>query len=464
MNRNTAVAHVLLTLVFSAWAVEAGTSWFWTGLLWLALMGLAFGLVFPSLKKDETEADAWRGAWMRVACDPLLHAGLAATLFFIVQAVNGGRELVYDPVAERWFFSPPPWRWGPSSVVMADAWRTATLAFVFTCLCVTLRQAVNKGGRILLLRGMSVNAAALAFWEIARLVLRNAAGLYSLPAFLFPASSEAVGAFYVLMMAVSGGLLLDDGLNGRWAPWTPAPLALHFAGACLSGDPPAILTAWLLAGVGGFYALRYAWPFLWGGQRMKNLIFGIAPVLIAGVAYFRYYPGNPLLLAVRAAGSWGGWFAEWARGLAGATGAAFRMMGDHRWFGVGAGGFKAFAPFYGLDAYVRDDGRAGVDLAEYLCEHGLAGCALVALALGVLLIGHIRRLALLPHVTSGISTIPDRCWLFRMTPLAVMLSFGAILIVLLSAAGSVFHSPFVSLSWCATVTCLGSFLPMRKAM
>jgi hypothetical protein len=113
---------------------------------------------------------------------------------------------------------------------------------------------------------------------------------------------------------------------------------------------------------------------------------------------------------------------------------------------------------------MRADRHAGNDLAEYLCEHGLIGCGLVAIAVGTIMFGYARRIALLPQVSNGFGTLPDRCLLFRMTPMAVVLSFGAVLVCGLSFIGSVFHSPFVALSWCATVTCLGSFLPMRRAI
>ena len=187
MHKNTCVAHVCLTVVLAAWAFGTGQVWLWVGLLWLALMGMAFGLIFPSAKKDAPEEAARADVCARLALDPSLAAGLAATLFFCVQAANGGRELVYDPSIDQWAFSLPVWRWGPSSVIAADAWRTAVIACVFTCVCATLRHALGKSGKILILEAMSVNAAALALWMLIRMALQNGFFIMRLPVFLFAA-------------------------------------------------------------------------------------------------------------------------------------------------------------------------------------------------------------------------------------------------------------------------------------
>jgi hypothetical protein len=94
--------------------------------------------------------------------------------------------------------------------------------------------------------------------------------------------------------------------------------------------------------------------------------------------------------------------------------------------GVGSGGFKSFAPMHGLVEFMRADRHAGHDLADYLCEHGLIGCGLVAIAVGTIMFGYARRIALLPQVPNGFGTLPDRCLLFRMTPMAVVLSSGSL--------------------------------------
>jgi hypothetical protein len=464
MHKNSCVAHVCLTLCLAAWVIGSEGTWFWAGLLWMALMGMALGLLFPSARNDESAEDARVRVFRSLTHDPFLVAGLAATLFFVVQAANGGRALVYDPLTGQWTFSLPFWRWGPSSVVAADAWHAAVLVCVFTCVCATLRHAVNKQGKVLILQAMGVNAAVLSLWMLVRLALQHGFALYRLPQFLFSAQSEAVGAFYLLMVAISCGLAINALNAKRPAGWMMLVVFLNFAGVCLSGNPQAILAAWVFAGAIGLYIVKLTWPLLLTGQIARIWSYGIIPFFLAGLVYFGHFTQNPVLHAVRASGSWGAWFARLATSCSDAVGSAWRMVGDHPWVGVGAGGFKPLAPVYGLVESLRNDGHVGQDFVEYLCEHGLLGCGLVAVAVGWVVVENMRRLALVPQVRSESDALPDRVWLFRLTPMAVVLSLGLGLVFVLSFSGAVFRSPFVSLSWCAAVTCLGSFLPMRRAI
>jgi hypothetical protein len=464
MHKNSCVAHLCLTLVFMTWAAGSGETWFWVGLLWLALMGMALGLLFPTARNDESAEDARVRVFRSLTRDPFLAAGLAATLFFVVQAANGGRALVYDPLTGQWTFSPPFWRWGPSSVAAADAWPAAVLVCVFTCLCATLRHAVTKSGKIILLQVMSVNAAVLSLWMLVRLALQNGFAIYRLPPFLFAAQPEAVGGFYLLMVAISCGLAITELIAKRPAGWMMLVVFLNFAGVCLSENPQAIVAAWVFVGAVGIYIVNFTLPLLLTGQIARIWSYGIIPFLLIGSAYFGYFTQNPVLRAVRASGSWGAWLVGGVGTSAEAVKAAWQMIGDHPWVGVGAGGFKPFAPVYGLVESLRNDGHVGQDFVEYLCEHGLLGCGLVACAAGWIVVENLRRLALAPQVRSETDAMPDRVWLFRLTPMAVVLTLGAALVVVLSFSGAVFRSPFVPLSWCAAVTCLGSFLPMRRVI
>jgi hypothetical protein len=294
--------------------------------------------------------------------------------------------------------------------------------------------------------------------------LQQFLGFYGLPSLIFSAPSDAVGAYYVLMLAISCGLALDRGILGQFSPWMALPLILNFSGVLLSSHPPSILVAWAFAVTYILYVILFAWPLLSIAQITKNMVLGIVPFLIGGALYVRYHSVNLFISAAYSSGSWGDLIAGWMPGYPNSVEAAFRIWGQHPWMGVGSGGFKSFAPMHGLVEFMRADRHAGHDLAEYLCEHGLIGCGLVAIAVGTIMFGYARRIALLPQVSNGFGTLPDRCLLFRMTPMAVVLSFGAVLVCGLSFIGSVFHSPFVALSWCATVTCLGSFLPMRRAI
>ncbi len=464
MQRTSSLSHIFIITLVLAWGASCGQLQTFIALMWLALMALTLGLVFPVVKKGETEVDARSGAWRRMASDPFLFLGASVVLFFVVQAVNGGRTLAYNAARDQWAFSLPAWRHGPSSVVSGDAWLTAAQACVIMAVCLTLRHTVGKRGKVLLLHGMSLSATALVLWLFARGVLASSFGWFGLPRFLFAADPAAVGAYYVLMTAVSCGLALESATRSQFKAWLTIPVILNFVGTGVSGSPAAILLGWAFAGVGGLYAALYMWPSLSVSQKIKSWILGIIPVLAGGLSYFWFYEKNPVLQALHASGSWGGFFTGWVQGVEAATHAAWRVWADTPWVGVGSGGFKHFAPLYGFSELARPDGRVGLDWVENLCEHGVVGCVLVALAWGTILGGNLRRLALLRYVTSGSNTRPERSWIFRMMPMAVFLCLGTGLVFSMGVAGTVFRSPFVSFSWCIVVTCLGSFLPMRKTI
>ncbi len=464
MQRTSSVSHIFIITLMLTWGVSCGQLQVSIALMWLALMALTLGLVFPAVKKDEAAADVRSGAWRRMASDPFLFLGAAAVLFFVVQAVNGGRTLAYDAVRDQWAFSLPAWRHGPSSVVSDDAWLTAAHAFVIIAVCLALRHTVGKRGKVLLLHGMSLSAAALVLWLFVRGVLAGSLGCVGMPRFLFAADPAAVGAYYVLMTALSCGLALDAGVHGQFKAWLTIPAILNFMGFGVAGAPSAILVGWAFAGVGGLYAALYMWPSMPVSHKIRSWVLGIVPILAAGLSYFWFYKNNPVLRALQASGSWGAFFNGWVQGVEAAVHTAWRVWAESPWVGVGSGGFKHFAPLHGFPEFARADGHVGLDLVETLCEHGVVGCVLVTLAWGTILFGNVRRLALLRYLTSGSSTRHERSWIFRMMPMAAFLCLGTGLVFSLGAVGTVFRSPFVSFSWCIVVTCLGSFLPMRKAV
>ncbi|NLF58247.1 MAG: hypothetical protein GX580_11470, partial [Candidatus Hydrogenedens sp.] len=434
----------------TTWIGTPGATWFWSGLVWLCASALVLGLAFPWERKEETQDRARARCLRNMARDPFLFFAVAGLLFLVVQAVNGGRELVYDAGSDCWAFGAPVWPWAPSHIVTGNAWRAVAACCAFLCVCLAVRHTMGRRARLLLFHGMSLNAALLALWTLVRLALQHGLAVSGLPGFLFYRPGAAGGAHYVLMTAVAAGLALDAADRGRFTPWLVLPPVLNFLGVLMMGDAAAVLAVWVFAGAARIYGILYVWPRMSAGKILRLLFWGVVPLLCFGIYYFRFHAGNPL----RQPG-------VWTRHGEGAAAAAWRLWSDHFWTGAGAGGFAPLAPLYGWVKAVGPDGGAGSDFVLYLCEHGVAGCGLIALALGTVILGYLRRLALLPQVPAA-KPAPGRCWFFRMTPLAVLLSLSLFLVCVLGAAGRVFHTVTVALPWGILLVGMGSFLPVRR--
>ncbi len=450
MSKYFSTVHVWLAAVLLTWVGRPGTTWFWSGLVWLCVSALVLGLAFPWERKGETQSTARARCRRSMARDPFLFAAATGLLFLVVQAANGGRELAYDAGTDHWAFDAPVWPWAPSHIVTGDAWRAVAACCAFLCACLAVRHAMGRRARLLLLHGMSLNAALLALWTLIRLALQRGPAVSGLPGFLFHGSAAAGGAYYVLMTAAGAGLALDAVDHGRFAAWLALPPVLNFLGVLMMGDAAAVVAAWVFAGAVCVYGSLYVRPRVSAGQILRLLLWGVVPLLCFGIYYFCFHAGNPL----RQPG-------VWSRYGEGANAAAWRLWADHFWTGVGAGGFAPLAPLYGWVKAVGSDGGVGSDFVLYLCEHGAAGCGLVGLALGSVILGHVRRLALLPRVPAAESA-PERCWFFRMTPLAVLLALCLFLVCVLGTVGSVFHTVTVALPWGILLVGMGSFLPIRS--
>lgn len=457
MNKYLSTVHVWLALVCVTWVGTPHTTWFWSCLIWLAGSALVLGLAFPAVRRGESPDRARARCWWSLAHDPFLFAAVLALMFLVVQALNGGRELMYDAVSEQWGFGVPAWPWLPSHVVPEDAWRAAASFCVFMCTCLAVRHTMGKRARLLLLHGLSLNAAVLALWALLRLLLQQRWAVSGLPGFLFDGSAIVGGAYYMLLTAISVGLAVYAADHQRFASWLMVPVVCNFLGTLLMADGAAVLAVWVFVVVAGVAGMLYAWPYTSTSQKLKLLLWGVLPLCCFAFYYFNMYPGNPLASVA----GFESVVSTWSQTGDGAATAALRLWTDHFWTGVGAGGFAVFAPFYGWVTTVAPGGAVGSDYVQFLCEHGVIGCGLVGVAVGAVLYGHMRQLALLPQVTHSTWGGDQRYCLCRLTPMATTLMLGTFLICVLGVVRTVFHDAAVALVWGVVIICLGSFLPIR---
>ena len=466
MYKNASVAHILLAVACVTWVGVSAQLAFWSGFVWAGLMALVLGLAFPSVPKGATQDTARSHCWHRLTHDPMVYFGLATLIFFCVQAVNGGRALVYDASAEKWWYSAPGWPRAPSSVVAGFAWQSAACVCVFFCCCLAVRHTMNRSRRLVVLHGISLNAALLALWALVRGVLQHKAGLIGLPGFVFSShSAAAVGAYYLLMTAISVGLVMDAVAHKRFSVWLVVPLILNYAGVLLAGNRAASLAVWAYAAVIGVYALFYSLPLLMMAGRKKTGLWGVCTLILFGAMGLAYFGVNSLFQGPGAVGQGFGPAAlsSWAQEFFNTTGVALRIWLDHPWVGVGSKGFAVFAPLYGLPM-TPAGGPVVSDIGAYLCQYGVIGCGVTALAVGTVLVANTRRLALLPQVPSGDTDHPGRYLVFRLVPMAVALFVGTVFVCGLGCVGAVFRNPMVSLSWGISIAGLGSFLPLRTSV
>lgn len=462
MHKNASVAHILLAVASVTWLDVSNQIVFWSGFVWVCMMALVLGLAFPAVPQGVTHRAARFHCWRRLTHDPMVYFGLAVLLFFCIQAVNGGRMLMYDAVAEQWGYSAPGWSWAPSSVGVGAAWQAAACVFVFLCCCLTVRHTMNRRRRIVLLHGMGLNAAVLVLWTLVRWVLHHKAGVSGLPDSVFVSFPATVGGYYLLMTAISVGLAMDAVAHARFSAWLVLSPVLNYAGVLLSGNSAARLAVWAYAAVIGVYALFYLRPAVITADRKKRWLWGVASLVVFLVMGLVHFGVSPLLQGAGVGGQGSGAARgySWAQELFGATGTAFRIWIDHPWVGVGPQGFAAFAPLYGPSVEFAA-GSSVADIAAYLCEYGMIGCGVTALMVGTMLVAHARRLALLPQVVSGGPSHSGRCLIFRLVPMAVALLAGTAFVCGLGCVGTVFRSPMVLLTWGITIAGLGSFLPLR---
>ena len=395
------------------------------------------------------------GGWRR---DFFFWSGLVFIAYLGCQWWNAGRELVYDPSAHRWAYSPPrhascPWAISRPEAAQMLHWFFPAWAIGTAIRSPRLsRQGANGLGRSLL-----VSAGALVAVGLIEQVSGARGRFWSLPPGCDSFASFGYGnhaaAYFLLLAALAAGLLFresfrrDRPAHKRAVAGFATALFLCLTGANLSLSRTGVLLAWLLA----VYAAAYGWMRGWRIFRPAARLRWATATVVAGLL---------LYFAVRGAGG-DAIQEEFAVKRPPRTqlipawqtvnldlsdrpllwGAAWLMVQAYPEFGTGGWGFRHLAAFHLPESqwpsFRSNPGRANVhcDPLQFLAEFGLAGSGLMLLALGALLAplfrADVHRGALFTFVGLGLAAVFAFSWIdlpFRCP--AILWTWTALLAVL----------------------------------
>ena len=410
---------------------------------WLALLVLA-----------ATAVAAGRG-WLRTLLkDPVFWLGGAFLILIVVQSINAGRLLLFDPVRQAWFYSSPPVPGLPSAISRGESLEMLNWFFPAWAVVLALRAGVLRRGALRVLYVLvALNAGLLALLGVVQFVsgATSIYGVYPLKTHFFAAFGYAnhAGSYFNLMFALSVGLLVHDAKffreperRVRLLAMVPVTL-LNLLAANLSLSRAGMIFSWGLAVFFGVYAVWWVGRLLTQAHRVYFLA-GLAVavcfawLVLGGVARdairrelsgreYRTRSSSPLK-------------GEWQMLRA----ASVRIWKEHPWVGIGGWGFR-----YVLSLHLKpeewDDIRGGHanahnDALQFLVEFGVLG--------GVLMAGVVLSL-LLPIARSG-------RW---MDPLLLFPLAGAGVVVLHSMIDLPFRSPAVLIAWLLVLAAMPGQLP-----
>lgn len=471
LARYWVIVHVALLAAGLAWVHGGARVDYLAGVPWISLAILEMLFLLPPPRRGESLDEARVRTRRGLLSDPLLYIGIALCAYLLLQCLNGGCKLVIDPDSGVWVFSRPPVPLGPFCVDPAEArsvlyWFPAALA-----VALGIRHGSNRMSKLFLLRALIANGALLALVGL----IENLSGTPLLlwmtpvegPFFASFASPNHAGAFFSLLLAANIGLLLQSLLSAEdrlHAMWLGIALVLNLTGACLSCSWAAILASLALVVLGGIYALRHVWSLVQVETRIKSTAIYLSVLLFGCAFLFFAAPENPVLKQLEKI-PWSNPVGEVFHSRWPQTVAAFNIWHHHLWFGVGAGGYRHFVC---LDATApRPDptqawnGNVRNDPMQFLAEHGLIGFGLMLAAVSVLIVPFFRRLWH-AHETQALGRIGDVSLFFRLSPIAVTLFTGVLLVAAYSLIDLPFRSPAVLITWVAFLACAPAFLPARR--
>ena len=471
--RNLVMLHVLLLATFLTW-VHGGTRVDrLQAVPCLMLLIMSALVALPPMRTSETLPETRRRVWRGILRDPLLYIGLALTALLALQWLNGGRELVLNPVTGKSFFAPAPWPRLPFSIDPKDSIQQLYWFPPVSLALLAVRHGVTRAGKRRLLLYLVWGGALLSSfgWLQAFSGTKSLFWLTPLPAHFFASFGydNHAGAFFTLLFAVSGGLwfqMVMDPENRHGANFQLIPVALNFAGAMGSTSRAAMVLSLIILAGGGIAALLAAWTRLLVGTRFKVVSYAVlATVLLIGA--WRVFPSTMRheLDTVRA----GTFYDETIGGRIIQYRSAWAMTKDHPFVGVGGWGYRQFVHDYvtpaELQKMVEGKGQANVhnDMLQFLAEHGIVGFGLMLAAVAVLVTPILRGAWRLANTTQELEdwTHPYFPPLLRVPAVIYAVLLGTSATVIHSMIDLPFRSPAILMTWCLLLACAPAFLPTQ---
>lgn len=356
-------------------------------------------------------AGATLGAWSR---DIFFWGGLLFIAYLGCQWWNAGRELVYDPAAQRWLYAPPRHPGCPWAIARPEAAQMLHWFFPAWALGLAIRSPrMSRRGLETLVLVLLASAGTLAAVGLIEVLAGVRGKFWHMPPGCDSFASFGYGnhaaAYFVLAAALAAGMLFREGFrrdrpaNKRSLAGWIAVLFLCLTGANLSLSRTGVVLAGLLSAaivgygfIRGWRVLRPAARFRWaaataaGGVLLYFAVAGSGGTAIRSEFALKRAPAAQLVP---------GW-QEVNLDLSDRPRlwkTAWQVFKENPVYGTGGWGFRHLAAFHLPAAaqarWNRNVGRANVhcDPLQFLTEFGLAGTGALVLALGALLAPLCRR-------------------------------------------------------------------------
>jgi hypothetical protein len=385
------IVAVFSLIVYSAWVFGGTCKSSQPPILAIGLlMFIALLVVPPYLASSQHTRSAIRMNTAWLFTEPIFYLGFAFTILLLVQWFNAGRSLSLDQAQNRWAYSAPGIPWLPSAFSSAEAMEMIIWFIPAWAVALTLRSPwLDYDSLYTLWKLLVINSGLLAVFGIVQFA-SGTTKIYwtvSIPNTCFFASfpySNHAGAFFVLMLCLSGALLVREMLrhetlafSGPVLLWLACSI-LCLSAASLSLSRAAILFAWGIAVSMIMYVMRVLWPRIRPAARVNLVAAVIAVVFLA--CFIAASFGKTLMateisnLVPR--------ISSVKDGVSRVTvmAAGVDVWKTSPWFGVGGWGFRYLVALYlPADVVEKTLGLANVhnDPLQFLIEFGLVGAGLM---------------------------------------------------------------------------------------
>lgn len=364
-------------------------------LLWLSLPAALWTFLQPSVRGGEMLHDARSRVSHEVFRDPLLWVMLAAVVFSGIRALNTGVAIAYDAESAKWYMASPA-----LPLMPASSGNAGFLPFAGSLACMVLamacRHALGRAAResfFLASSGLAGLAAAIAVF------LSGTGNAAAAAAVRCPLRQMSFVGVVFAVYAVCGIVAAVATIENKWN--RAVPVLVLSVGGTMAGavafSPVHVMGIFLLAWLAVFaYAFFYSLFSLRGASEFKLLL--VLALSLAGGWMLVAMTDSWAQISSRLAALVGrsflpDWYAEARRA---ASAIAFKAWMSSPWTGTGVGSFVLDLRFNATPAdwAAIPRGLSGPPFGwqKLLTERGIAGAAMMALPLILMLATYIRRL------------------------------------------------------------------------
>lgn len=365
----------------------------------LALVSLGLlevSILFPSAKQGEPSDLARTRVSHAIRHDLAVLCGFIAVAFVVFQTLNGPRHMAYNPLLQKWVFTPASIRDFPACVDSLLSIQGAFWFLLTTVAFAIFRCAMGKKSRTRALTAASVVAAFVGLYGIARFCI-SANGKADPGTFAHFSSNAEAGFFFIAFFAISAALYLEkltEPTTSESKSRAPRYLALvafvNFTSVFFTLSSLAIATAVVTFILVLVYGVAYLRDRIGTGSKVRMLAIGLVVIAIGSFLNGVAYPNNPVCKSIVRVVTPGEWLtdAEKAEHKV-MRDIAMRMFKANKLGGVGTWGYLNTFCFNSMvkedewELLPEDDslvGRdSGSDWSMFIAEYGVLGCCLVAL-------------------------------------------------------------------------------------